>query len=344
VTKSTTQKKSSRVLIVDDDESIVVTIRAILERAGYQVGSASSYKDVLALIDRERFHVAIVDLRLGHDDGIDVLKALREAQPECVGIVLTGYASLESAMAAIHNGAYDYLAKPCDLEELLLTVARAAEKNNLSTSLQQRVKDLEDANTRIKEMSREMQTELERKVQDRTAELMAANSALQREIAERERAEATILQLSTPVLQIRERLLLVPIIGVVTEERALLMTDHVLKAIRNRRAAAIVMDLTGLASITGAVAAQLKDLIAASRLLGASTIVTGISPETGRLLIDTGNSFMGLITAGDLQSGIDEAERLLHPARPRLQNTLPDGDKPAERLSLDRLSPPPAVE
>ena len=111
-------KRLTRLLIVDDDESVALTLKAVLEQDGQKASMANSIAEVSGLLKKEPYDVALVDLRLGEEDGIDVLKLLHGRQPDCVAIMLTGFASLESAVAAIRLGAYDYLMKPCDLEEL----------------------------------------------------------------------------------------------------------------------------------------------------------------------------------------------------------------------------------
>lgn len=130
--------KAARLLMVDDEENVAVTLRAVLEREGYLVWTAASASEVDALVDQQEFDAAIVDLKLGDDDGIDVLKRLRTRQPDCVAIMLTGYASVESAIAAIRQGAYDYLTKPTDLDQLKMTVLGAVERSAISRALRER--------------------------------------------------------------------------------------------------------------------------------------------------------------------------------------------------------------
>jgi rsbT co-antagonist protein RsbR len=120
-----------------------------------------------------------------------------------------------------------------------------------------------------------------------------------------------IRELSTPVLQIRARLLLLPIIGVIDSQRARLITEGLLKSIRANRAKVVVMDVTGVATIDSAVANHLLQTVGAARLMGASVIVTGVSPEVAQALVALGIDLAKLNTAGDLQGGIEQAEQLL---------------------------------
>jgi rsbT co-antagonist protein RsbR len=131
-----------------------------------------------------------------------------------------------------------------------------------------------------------------------------------REATMRKQQEA-IRELSTPVLQIRDRLLLVPIIGVIDTQRARLITESLLRSIRINRAKVVVMDVTGVATIDSKVANHLLQTVTAARLMGASVIVTGLSSEVAQSLVALGIELGKFNTVGDLQGGIEEAERIL---------------------------------
>jgi rsbT co-antagonist protein RsbR len=134
-------------------------------------------------------------------------------------------------------------------------------------------------------------------------------------VFERERVirqqQLAIRELSTPVLQIRERSLLLPIIGVVDTHRARMLTESLLRAIRANRAKVVVMDVTGVLTIDSGVANHLIQTVTAARLMGASVIVTGLSAEVAQSLVALGIDLNKLNTIGDLQGGLEEAERLL---------------------------------
>jgi rsbT co-antagonist protein RsbR len=133
-------------------------------------------------------------------------------------------------------------------------------------------------------------------------------------VEERERViheqQESIRELSTPVLQVRERLLILPIIGVLDSARARQLNEQLLAAIRDRRAAVVVIDITGVATIDRTVANHLVQTVEASRLMGARTILTGLSPEIAETLVDLGVDLSMMRTVGDLQGGLEEAERL----------------------------------
>lgn len=120
-----------------------------------------------------------------------------------------------------------------------------------------------------------------------------------------------ITELSTPVLQLRERLLLLPIIGVVDTHRARLLTEDLLRAIRAHRARVVVMDVTGVAAVDSRVANHLLQCVEAARLMGARVVVTGLSPEVATTLVTLGVDLSRLDTMADLQTGLEDAEHRL---------------------------------
>jgi len=134
-------------------------------------------------------------------------------------------------------------------------------------------------------------------------------------VQERERTiveqQEAIRELSTPVLQVRDRLLILPIIGVMDPQRARQLTEQLLRGIRANRARVVVIDITGVAAIDSHVANHLVQTVEASRLLGATVIVTGLSSEIAQTLVNIGVDLAKMTTVGDLQGGIEEAERLL---------------------------------
>lgn len=129
---------------------------------------------------------------------------------------------------------------------------------------------------------------------------------------ERELAEASIRELSLPVLQVRERLLLVPLVGSITTERARLLGSHILASIRKKRAVVLVVDLTGVSGLNATVADTFNKVFQSARLLGAKIILTGIDPVTAMRLLEVDIGTKSVQTLGDLQSGIELAERLLN--------------------------------
>jgi len=145
---------------------------------------------------------------------------------------------------------------------------------------------------------------------NRIANTVAVGFVQERERTIRDQEEA-IRELSTPVLQVRDRLLILPIIGAIDPQRARQLTEQLLRGIRADRAKVVVIDVTGVAAIDTSVANHLVQTVEASRLLGATIIVTGLSPEIAQTLVHIGVNLSKMTTVGDLQGGIEEAERLL---------------------------------
>ncbi len=132
----------------------------------------------------------------------------------------------------------------------------------------------------------------------------------ERERVIREQQEA-IRELSTPVLQVRDRLLILPIIGMLDAPRARQLTEQLLAAIQSQRAKVVVIDITGVAAIDLNVANHLVQAVEAARLMGASAILTGLSSKIAQTVVDLGVDLTMMRTVGDLEGGLEEAERLL---------------------------------
>jgi|SRR2546427_551998 len=145
---------------------------------------------------------------------------------------------------------------------------------------------------------------------NRIANTVGVSFVQERERVIRAQQEA-IRELSTPVLPVRERLLILPVIGTVDPLRARQLTEQLLRGIRTNRARVVVMDITGVPAMDATVANHLVLTVEAARLLGATVIVTGLSPELAQTLVNIGVDLSKMDTVGDLQGGIEEAERLL---------------------------------
>jgi rsbT co-antagonist protein RsbR len=145
---------------------------------------------------------------------------------------------------------------------------------------------------------------------NRIANTVAVGFVQERERVIRQQQEA-IRELSTPVLQVRERLLILPIIGALDTQRARQLTEQLLRAIRSNRARVVVIDITGVPAVDSHVANHLLKTVDATRLMGASVIVTGLSPELAQTLVTIGVDLTKINAVGDLQGGLEEAERVL---------------------------------
>ena len=114
----------SRILVVDDEAMVRDSLEEILRLEGYDVQSVESGEDALNLLQREKFELMLLDLKMVNMDGIDVIKAVTRMTPELIIILLTGHGSLESAIDALRLGAHDYILKPASSNEILSSIAR----------------------------------------------------------------------------------------------------------------------------------------------------------------------------------------------------------------------------
>jgi DNA-binding NtrC family response regulator len=119
------------ILIIDDEEAILDSCRQVLEKEGYSTKGAKDGIQGLGLFRQEFFHLVLLDLKLPGKDGLQVLQEIKEENPATPVIIMTGYASVESAVEAIKLGAYDYMSKPFSPKELRINVKKALENRKL---------------------------------------------------------------------------------------------------------------------------------------------------------------------------------------------------------------------
>src|SRR5215207_3975110 len=230
-----------RLLVVDDEEAVLITIQGVLELDGYEVVATRSGPLALELLRSQAFDLLLTDLRVDDFDGLELLREYRQQSPDAQSIVLTGYGSLDTALKALREGAYDYLLKPCDVIELRTTVSRGLEHNRLAAKVRQSVKELEVANETI----RALNLELEQRVEQATSEL-------REQIAARDEFMATVSHdLKSPLTFIKGLSNLRRRRGITTPE-----TEPLLDALEQIEASA------------GRMAQQLDGLVDASRLEG----------------------------------------------------------------------------
>jgi DNA-binding NtrC family response regulator len=123
--------KNASILVVDDDLVLRQNLKEILEAEGYEVTTAADGEQALLRLKEETFDLVLSDLAMPGIDGMEVLNYLVREQPRCPCIIITGHGTINNAVAAMRQGAYDYFAKPVDATELRLVVARALEHHRL---------------------------------------------------------------------------------------------------------------------------------------------------------------------------------------------------------------------
>ncbi len=120
-----------KILVVDDEQSMREFLDIMLKKEGYKVSLASNGDEVLKYIDKDIFDLVLLDIRMPKMDGIAVLKKIKSTSPETVVIMITAYASADTAIKAMKEGAYDYITKPFKVDEIKLIIKNALEKKHL---------------------------------------------------------------------------------------------------------------------------------------------------------------------------------------------------------------------
>jgi signal transduction histidine kinase len=169
------QEKKVRILVVDDEESLLAVLSQVLNRDGFDVITARSAEEALEVFQKDPFPLVITDIVMHGMTGIDLLESINKDHPETQVIVMTSYASLDTAIMALRSGAYDYLFKP--FEDLTVISAAAARASNSIKLIAE--------NKFLLEKLKRMNSELENRIDERTNELAQINESLKREIETR---------------------------------------------------------------------------------------------------------------------------------------------------------------
>ena len=195
------------VLVVDDDQDVLTTLQAVLSGEGHDVVGVSSGQAALQVLHQQAFDVLLVDMRLEDVDGLTVLANAMREQPELIGIVLTGYGSLDTAIEALDAGAFSYLLKPCNVEQLKAAVLRGLEKRATAEALRelQRVGEVA-ARDRADAALREARAreEAARRAAERAAERVAHLQAVTAQLARYMEPQALLEQVVRAATQLLE--------------------------------------------------------------------------------------------------------------------------------------------
>jgi len=148
----------SKILVVDDEEMVTTSLRNLFRlRTDYQAITFTSPVEALSSVSSHNYDLVITDYLMPGMDGITFLSRFKEAQPQAIRILLTGYADKESAIRAINEiGLYQYVEKPWDNDSLLIVVKNALEKATLLRTLDQKIQELRAAQGNLKEFQNEL--------------------------------------------------------------------------------------------------------------------------------------------------------------------------------------------
>ncbi len=141
--------ESDKLLVIDDEKRMCDSLYELFSNNGYNITATQSSAEALNLIKKERFATVITDIKMPDVTGLDILKAAKDVDPETVVILMTGYASLESSLEAIKNGAFEYLLKPVEFSQLEISVKRGMEIRRANIERKQLLEDLKAANLNL---------------------------------------------------------------------------------------------------------------------------------------------------------------------------------------------------
>lgn len=147
---SSPESESAHILVVDDEGAIRYSISKTLQRVGYQVSAASSGEEALDMLGEQNFDVVLTDIRMPGLTGVELLAKIKEKAPDSIVILMTGYASLGTAVESLRLGAHDYLIKPSSSQDIRQSVARGLERAH---NLQRRRLLLDAIQSNVKELT-----------------------------------------------------------------------------------------------------------------------------------------------------------------------------------------------
>ncbi|MFH1672774.1 MAG: response regulator [Pseudomonadota bacterium] len=183
----------SKILIVDDEPRMCDSLKALLTNERYETRTCYGGHEALECLARNNFDLVLVDMVMPDVNGHQIVDYINSQNPETCVIVITGHATVDSAIESLRKGACDYLRKPFEYEELLKTAEKALDQKRFKSERK-----------RVEQALRAARDELEQRVKERTADLVTANEQLKREIEQRKRAEKQICRLSHELLMAQE--------------------------------------------------------------------------------------------------------------------------------------------
>src|ERR1051326_1787886 len=123
----------SKILVIDDEKSIRKTLREILEYENFKVDEAGDGAEGAAMAEKENYDIILCDIKMPKVDGMETLDRILKAKPDVPIVMISGHGTIETAVEAVKKGAFDFIAKPLDLNRLLVTIRNAMDKSKLVT-------------------------------------------------------------------------------------------------------------------------------------------------------------------------------------------------------------------
>jgi DNA-binding response OmpR family regulator len=313
-------------LIVDDDPTNIGVLYDALAGEELEIVIANDGYMALELASGQPPDLILLDVEMPGLDGYEVCRRLKAAPGggDIPVVFMTAHDNLEHRVRAFQVGGMDYVTKPFETAVLLARLRTHLSVRRLTKAMQQQ-------NVRLqKEIQERIEGDAEREqltqtLLDRTEELREAKERLEREFAERECVEVArtalqeqviaaqrqrLLELSTPLIPITDRIMAIPLIGTMDMQRAQRMMDTALEGAAARRAEWVILDITGVCEVDAGVTDMLVRTGNGLRLLGTRAIITGVSSNVAKMIVELGVPLGSLVTTARLQDGIALAMRV----------------------------------
>ncbi len=150
------RKAQEKILVVDDEPRMCESLHTLLTNSGYQVKTIQDGEEAVRLINENNFDLIVADIKMPKVDGVEILKKAKSKDKDNLVILMTGYGSLDSAIQAIEEGAYDYFLKPIEYEVLERAIKRGLEKRKVDLERKKLLEELKDANEELKKRVEEL--------------------------------------------------------------------------------------------------------------------------------------------------------------------------------------------